>query len=231
MTPVSRATEVTIAGEALALYAERAAYWPRTRTLLVADVHWGKAAAFRAASIPVPRGTTTESLTRLDALLSVTGARRLVVLGDLFHAREGRSPETLRAVETWRDRRASLEVILVRGNHDRHAGDPPPELNICVADEALHEPPFVFTHHPEPRAEGYVVAGHLHPGVRLGGAGGLHARVPCFWFGRACAVLPAFGSFTGLAPISPEREDLVFALAGDEVIPVSAAATATPRRR
>jgi DNA ligase-associated metallophosphoesterase len=231
VTPVSRATEISIAGETLALYAERAVYWPRARTLLVADVHWGKAATFRAAAIPVPRGTTAESLTRLDAVLSHTGANRLIVLGDLFHAREGRAAETLRTVEIWRARHASLELTLVRGNHDRHAGDPPPELGIGTADGPLHEPPFVFTHHPMPSEGAYVVAGHLHPGVRLGGAGGLHARVPCFWFGRACAVLPAFGSFTGLAPISPERDDLVFALAGDEVIPVTATATLSPRRR
>jgi len=38
-----------VAGERLVLLAERAAYWERARTLLVADPHFGKAAAFLAS--------------------------------------------------------------------------------------------------------------------------------------------------------------------------------------
>src|SRR5262249_50769057 len=49
----SRDAIVEIAGERVTLLAERAAYWQRTRTLLVADTHFGKAATFRAAGIPV----------------------------------------------------------------------------------------------------------------------------------------------------------------------------------
>ena len=81
-----------IAGEQLVLLPERAAYWRRVQTLLVADPHFGKAAAFRAAGVPVPRGTTTGSLARLDAALARTGATRIVFLGDFLHARVGREP-------------------------------------------------------------------------------------------------------------------------------------------
>ena len=44
----SAAATHTIAGETLLLLAERVAYWERTRTLLVADPHFGKAAALAA---------------------------------------------------------------------------------------------------------------------------------------------------------------------------------------
>ncbi len=37
-------TSVDIAGERLVLLPERAAFWERASTLLVADAHWGKAA-------------------------------------------------------------------------------------------------------------------------------------------------------------------------------------------
>ena len=66
--PERRMSDVmlTIAGEDVQLLPERALYWPRACTLVVADVHWGKAATFRAAGIPIPSGTTTEDLARLD---------------------------------------------------------------------------------------------------------------------------------------------------------------------
>ena len=152
-----RSAVVEVAGERLTLMPERAAYWERARTLLVADPHFGKAAAFRAAGVPVPRGTTTGSLARLDAALAASGARRIVFLGDFLHAREGREVETTRVVGEWRSRNASVDMLLVRGNHDKRAGDPGPEFDMeCVVGPVV-EPPFVFAHTPAESEAGYVV--------------------------------------------------------------------------
>ena len=212
-----------VAGERLVLLPDRAAYWERTRTLLVADTHFGKAATFRAAGIPVPRGTTTASLERLDAALARTGATRIVFLGDFLHAREGREAETTRVVGDWRSRNAAVEMLLVRGNHDARAGDPGPEIDIACADGPVVEPPFVLTHKPAVSGAGYVISGHLHPGARLTGPGREHAWLPCFWFRRQTAVLPAFGEFTGLGDIDVEPGDRVWVIAEHVVlgVPVS----------
>lgn len=207
-------------GERLTLMPERAVYWGRTRSLLVADPHWGKAATFRASAIPVPRGTTTEGLARLDRAVARTGARRIVFLGDYLHAREGRAPEMLRALADWRAANPDLDVILVRGNHDRRAGDPPAEAGVQCVDAPMREASFVLAHHPGTSDEGYVLAGHLHPGVQLFGPGRMRERLPCFWFGRACGVLPAFGDFTGLADVTPEPGDRVYAVTREEVVQV-----------
>src|SRR4051812_11999993 len=85
-----------IEGEPVVLMPEHALWLPERRTLLVADAHFGKAATFRAGGIFVPRGTTATTPARLDAALARTDATRIVFLGDLLHARKGRSPETLR---------------------------------------------------------------------------------------------------------------------------------------
>jgi DNA ligase-associated metallophosphoesterase len=215
-----RDLEVEVHDETLVLLPERAVYWPRTATLLVADAHWGKAAAFRAAGVVVPRGTTTEGLARLDAMLSRTGARRIIFLGDLLHAREGRSPETLRVLGEWCVRRSTIEMTLVRGNHDRRAGDPPMELGIECVDAPLIEAPFVLAHRPAPHPAGYVLAGHLHPAVLLAGEAGLRARLSCFWLGQAVGVLPAFGDFTGTAAIAMHEGDRVFVIAEGGVVEV-----------
>lgn len=209
-----------VARQELVLFPERAALWVERRTLLVADAHVGKAATFRANGIPVPRGTTTDALSRLDATIARTGARRVLFLGDLLHASEGRVPETLAALASWRSRRRSLELVLVRGNHDRHAGDPPDELRVIPIDAPLVEPPFVFAHHPVRSDQGYVVAGHLHPGAQLTGPARERLRLPCFWFGADSAVLPPFGDFTGLAGIAPAPEDRVFVIAEGTVMRV-----------
>jgi uncharacterized protein len=209
---------LTLAGEAVLLLPERALFWPRRATLFVADTHWGKAATFRAAAIPVPGGTTGDDLARLQSALERTSARRLVVLGDLLHARAGRAESTLAAVAAWRRNQLQLEVTLVRGNHDRGAGDPPPEWGFDCRDQPVALAPFVLRHTPEASGEGYVLAGHLHPGVRLFGGGRQRELLPCFWFGQHTGVLPAFGSFTGAAPIAPQSGDAVVVVAGDELV-------------
>ena len=209
-----------VAGEPLTLMPERVAFWQRRETLLVADPHWGKAATFRASAIPVPRGTTAEGLARLDRAIHRTGARRVVFLGDYLHARDGRAPDTLRSLAHWRTANRDLDVILVRGNHDHHAGDPPVEAGIRCVDAPLTEPPFVLAHHPARSDEGYTLAGHLHPGAQLVGRGRMRERLPCFWLGKSCGVLPAFGDFTGLADVSADPGDRVFVVAGGEVVEV-----------
>lgn len=207
-------------GETLGLLPERALHLADRGVLLVADAHFGKAAVFRAAGVPVPRGTTTDTLARLDAALERTGATHLVFLGDFLHGRSGRDPETLAVLAAWRSRRAALAVTVIRGNHDRHAGDPPPSLAVSVVPDALVLGPFVCRHEPEPDPRGYVLAGHLHPAIVLRGRAAERLRLPCFHLGAAVAVLPAFGAFTGMAGIDPGPGDRVFAVADDSVIEV-----------
>lgn len=215
-------TEFELQGERLLLLPQRALYWPRERTLLVADVHFGKAAAFRAEGVPVPQGTTTENLAKLDALIESHAAARIVFLGDFLHAKASHAPATLAALRRWRAHRRDLELVLVRGNHDVAAGDPPAELGVTIVNEPLTLGPFALRHHPAPYEGYYVLAGHLHPSFHVDGRAGDGVRVPCFWFNHAVGVLPAFGSFTGTHAIDPAENDRVFLVTPDRVFPMSA---------
>jgi DNA ligase-associated metallophosphoesterase len=207
-----------VAGETLELCAERAAYWPRRRALLVADPHFGKAASFRALGVRVPRGTTESALARLDALVARLAPSRIEFLGDFLHAREGRNEETFRALAEWRARHAGVAMRLVRGNHDKRAGDPPSTVGIECVDGPLAEAPFALAHHPTRVDGAYVIAGHVHPCATLVGPGRQRERLPCFWLGREAAVLPAFGDFTGCAEIEPEAGDETWVIADDRVV-------------
>jgi DNA ligase-associated metallophosphoesterase len=209
---------ITIAGETLELCAERAAYWPRRRTLLVADPHFGKAATFRALGVRVPRGTTEGAVARLDRLVARLAPARIDFLGDFLHAREGRTDETFRVLAEWRARHGGVAMRLVRGNHDKRAGDPPSDVGIECVDGPVLEPPFALAHHPTHVAGSYVLAGHVHPCAVLVGRGRQRERLPCFWLGAHTGVLPAFGDFTGCAEVTPAEGDALWVVADDEVM-------------
>ena len=217
--------EIRLAGEAIALHASGAVFLPTQRTVLVADAHFGKAVSFRKLGVPVPRGTTTETLGQLGALVADTGATQVVFLGDFLHSARSHSEGTLGALALWRREHASLQLTLVRGNHDLRAGDPPVSLGIDVVDEPLQLGPFALCHHPQPVADAYVLAGHWHPCISVKGRAFERLRLPCFWFGDdsgvlpecAVGVLPAFGSFTGMHRIEPRAGDRIYPVAGNVV--------------
>ena len=213
--------ECTVAGEILELLPERVVHWPARQSLFVADFHLGKAASFRKAGIPLPSGTTADNVARLDRALDRTGARRIVFLGDFLHSKDGRTPRTFEGFGTWRASRPSIELTMVRGNHDRKAGDPPAEWHVRCVEEGESLGPFVLNHEPGPARGGYVLSGHIHPAVRMHAAGEKPLRLPCFWFGPRYGVLPAFGAFTGNADVLPRRGDQVFVIAEQEVLKVA----------
>jgi DNA ligase-associated metallophosphoesterase len=214
-------TDCDIAGERLVLLAERAAYWPARKTLFVADFHLGKAASFRAAGIPLPSGTTSENVERLGRAIDRTRARHVVFLGDFLHSAEARAPRTLARFAAWREERRNVALTLVRGNHDRKAGDPPAEWKMECVEAGEAYGPFVLNHEPGASAGGYALAGHIHPAVRLSAEGEASLRLPCFWFAKRHGVLPAFGAFTGSAVVRPRAGDQVFVVADDEVMRVA----------
>jgi DNA ligase-associated metallophosphoesterase len=210
-----------VAGEDLVLLPERVVYWPAKKALFVADFHLGKAASFRKAGIPLPPGTTTDNVERLGRAIDKTGAKQVVFLGDFLHSKEGRAASTFARFAEWREMRRSVELTIVRGNHDKKAGDPPEAWSVRCIEAGERLGPFVLNHEPgAARGGGYALAGHIHPAVRLS-ACGESLRLPCFWFGARYGVLPAFGAFTGNAEVLPRRGDQVFVIAEQEVLQVA----------
>lgn len=214
---------IEVGGAELRLLAERAAFVVTESTLLVADAHIGKAQAFRRLGVPVPGGTTAGTLRRLEAALAATAARRIVFLGDLLHAAHGRGAATLAEVQRWRETHPALELVLVRGNHDSHAGDPPPAWGVQCVSGPLVLGPLALVHEPQPVAGRYALGGHLHPALSLADGAQGRVRLPCFHFGATVGVLPAFGEFTGSASVRPAPGDRLVVIAGDEVRPLHCA--------
>jgi uncharacterized protein len=216
--------ETRAGGHRLHLLPQRAAYLPEAQALLIADAHIGKARSFRKLGVPVPEATTQGTLARLDAAIAAVAARglqQLIFLGDMLHSAQGRAADTLDAVARWRDRHAALQLTLVRGNHDRHAGDPPVSWGVGCVDEPLRlaaAPGLALCHHPDPVAGVYVLAGHVHPAASIGGRAHDRLRLPCFHFGLQVGVLPAFGEFTGTHALPRREGDRVWVITPDAVL-------------
>ncbi len=210
-------------GEALALLAARALHWPAgaagSGLLAVADLHWGKTESFQQHGIALPTGVLADDLSRLSAALRDTGARRLLFLGDLVHSRAGLTPAVVAQVAAWRAGHPEVQMVLVRGNHDRHVARLPEAWAMQDVPEQLDEGPFRFAHHPTPAPGRYVWAGHVHPTVRLGG-GADRLRLPCFHLDRAVGVLPAFSAFTGGQDVTRRVDTRTWAVAGTDVVQV-----------
>lgn len=203
------------------LLADKAVYWPEQQALLIADIHFGKAAAYRRLGQPVPHGTTQANLQRLDALLARYHCEQLIFLGDFLHAPESQSPATLGQLHAWRASHPNLAITLIRGNHDRRAGDPPASLRLTLVPEPLLLGPFALQHEPDPHPTRHVLAGHLHPAFRLHGRGRQSLRLPCFCIGARVSLLPAFGSFTGMMEVDADPGRRLFVVGDDCVWPVA----------
>ncbi|MDR9413044.1 MAG: ligase-associated DNA damage response endonuclease PdeM [Spiribacter sp.] len=213
MTPLS----LTLGDQTLALLPEGAVFWPARQTLLVADLHLGKAGVFRRAGVAVPEGDTEQSLARLTALIHRHAVKRLILLGDSVHARPGDDPALIASLQTWRQRHARCVMTAVIGNHDRELAPLAELFEWQIEGET--EGGLSLRHHPPDHAvDTPWLAGHWHPVVYLHG-GGDRLRLPAFiQAGHAGLVLPAFGGLTGGLPIDRAPDRRRYACAGDQVI-------------
>lgn len=216
----SNAHALNLKNTRLLLLPEKAIYWPKRDTMLVADLHIGKSAHFRKHGIAVPDEVAQSNLNKLDVILERTSPKHLIILGDLFHSDINK--EWQQFVE-WRQAHPQLEVSLVVGNHDildqqnYHAG----RINVF---QKMSLEPFQFVHDIEElkgqASKGkYVLSGHIHPAVQLNGKGRQRMKLPCFYFGSDYGILPAFGGFTGTHVIEPEERDRVFMIVDSKIMP------------
>ena len=190
---------------AIKLLPGRAAWAPAARTLFVADLHLGKAAAFRALGAPAPTGVSEETLRRLAELIEAMRPDHVVALGDFTHARASLTDGLLASLRGWRTRWSESAFTIVLGNHDRGAGRAYADSGFDWADAPVGIAGVECRHHPiaaDDASGPLALAGHIHPVARLNGPGRDSLRLPCFVLTGRQIVLPAFGEFTGGSLVS-----------------------------
>ena len=186
-------------------------------SLVLADLHLGKASAFQARGLAIPEGDSAADLDRALLLCQQSGASRLLINGDLFHSPAGLSPEIESLVTRWLER-LPIPARLILGNHDRPIPRLPAALDPTASVEAAG---FVIVHDPADAPPGHpAICAHWHPVARIADGKRSRLRLPCFLLRGTRLVLPAFGTFTGGVPVAPEPADRFFVAPADRVIEV-----------
>lgn len=211
--------KISLNGTTAVLLPERAVFLPGSGALLIADVHIGKAHHFRKNGIPVPSAGDADNISRLEALIARKEAREVYFLGDLFHSAPNAAD---RSFTEFLEKHRQISFTLILGNHDINPLRDFSEARLrAVASEEKEG--CLLTHFRTEHPSLFNLSGHVHPAVRLRGAGKQYMKVPCFRFDfmQRFGILPSFGDFTGSHVITPEKGTGIFVVAGNEVIQVS----------
>ncbi|MBS1917561.1 MAG: ligase-associated DNA damage response endonuclease PdeM [Bacteroidetes bacterium] len=222
-----------IKDQQLWLSPERLIFWENEKALIISDLHFGKTGHFRKSGIAVPQSVYKEDLQRLVAQIQFFQPTQLIIVGDFFHSVANKEIELFKK---WRENFSGIDFHLIKGNHDILHDDWYDQCGIQWCDEHKAISEFTFVHDVsvvshrfsdvgEAIADdrqlptgNYFFSGHIHPGIRMNGAGRQSVCLPCFYFGKEYAVLPAFSHFTGVAVIEPKRNENVFAIVGKKLV-------------
>ena len=210
--------DLAVSGQTLRLHAGRFAEWREEKTIFIADAHLGKIEHFRRAGIGLPAQAGDDTFQRLTSVMQAMHPKKLFFLGDLFHS--AFNADFPRFAE-WRKQFPETDVCLIPGNHDRAGKNHLHQLGIAIQEPHAYGP-FFLRHEPGDTTNGFLLCGHLHPGVSLSGCGRQHLRVPAFWQFAAGICLPAFGTFTGRSATKANAGDIFYAISGSSVHKVPA---------
>lgn len=186
----------------------------------MSDLHFGKSGHFRKSGIGIPQNIFKNDLQRLFSQIEFFKPKVLLVTGDMFHSSANKE---LDLFLKWRNDISYVEFHLVRGNHDILNKDFYKKAGIQVFTNKLSVGNFCFTHDVASTCDDeklFTFSGHIHPGIKMNGLAGQSLMLPCFYFGKKYAVLPAFSQFTGLSKMKPLANDHVFAIVENEIIKI-----------
>lgn len=200
------------------LLPEKAVFIPSISTLLLADVHLGKASHFQKKGLSVSSQVLEKDLEKLSKLVQKYPIKRIICLGDLFHAEKNKEWDHF---AIWLESNRDIDFILIKGNHDRLPFNLYEDAGIKIYQPMLKEFPFIYIHEPfqsdaDIPEECFAFAGHIHPATTISGKGKQTIRVESFCFYERQAILPAFGSFTGSYIMCDSENE--FVIAGNKVL-------------
>jgi DNA ligase-associated metallophosphoesterase len=199
---------------------QRCLFWEEQQALILSDLHFGKTGHFRKHGIAVPQEIYKEDLQRLVEQISYFKPRQLIAVGDLFHSVANKEMDWFLK---WRQDLGDLSFVLVKGNHDILSNDWYAQAGIDLRTGTYTVAGFDFVHDPneaENNGDNYIFSGHLHPGVHINGLGKQSLQFPCYYFGKAMAILPAFSKFSGLAIIRKKKADTVYAIVNQSLVAI-----------
>ncbi len=207
---------LTIANESFLLLPQKAMIRTNDKTLIIADLHLGKATHFRKAGIPISDEVFKTDLNKIDLLVNQHQIENVWVLGDFFHSN---SNSEWARFQLWLASSSIKKWTIIPGNHDKLTLSEAISNKMEIAATQILYNGIIYCHEFVEN-EFPVISGHIHPGISLEGNGKQKLQIPCFYQHGLNLLLPAFGSFTGLAKINPQKGDRVFGIANDSIVEI-----------
>ncbi|MEO6902015.1 MAG: ligase-associated DNA damage response endonuclease PdeM [Bacteroidia bacterium] len=211
--------EVQIGQEIYNLLSEKAIFRIKDSTLIIADLHLGKAQHFRKNGISIPPISAQKDYEILKRLILKYNPLRIILLGDLFHSSHNVEWTIFcDFVNAFKH----IEFVLILGNHDILEIHHYKSVCLTLIENTLEEGDLILSHYPLQNfpSDKINIAGHIHPGIALYGKGKQRLQLPCFYFYKNQFILPAFGSLTGLQLIGRTKETSVYVIAENKVIEI-----------
>lgn len=205
-------------GEEIILDARRAAFFPLHKTLLLSDVHLGKASHFRKNGIAIPENIHFDDLARLQSLIDDYLPKQIVFLGDLFHSDWNYSWELF---QLWLAGFKGIQFHIVLGNHDILQQKHYLQAGLIIHPDKWMLGNISLFHEPQKDYGGASIFGHIHPAVRIPLKGRQKINTPCFFMNQNELILPSFGNFTGKSLLENRKEGRYFAILNQKLLEVT----------
>lgn len=193
-------------------------FWENENALLLSDVHLGKTNHFRKNGIAISSNVADADYINLELAINEFKPNKIIIIGDLFHSVYNKEVEIFGA---WKQSFNHIEWILVKGNHDILGTKQFQNLQLTIVDHLIIN--SIYLVHETTKnlllenKNYFFITGHIHPAVKV--KLGVHtATLPCFFFTQQQFILPAFGKFTGLHTLKPQKNNQVFCIANDSII-------------
>ena len=206
---------IELGSTAFDLLPEKALYRIEDKTLIIADLHLGKAMHFRKAGIFMPQQSAERDYERLHAMIGRYEPEQVYFLGDLFHSDHNSEWKNF---ELFIHLHPDVHFVLIRGNHDVLKREHYDSLGITVVDDYLLEDNIIYSHAPMEDVNTYNIAGHIHPGCSISGLGRQRLKLPCYYHKAHTFLLPAFGSLTGLYLMPKDEDARFFCIVNDGIV-------------
>jgi len=215
-------TSIQLQDETLHLLPDKAIYLEQANSLLLSDVHLGKADTFQNFGIPIPLSVNDSILVRLKDLCDRHHPAFLFILGDLFHSKIAMNEALLSAWQAFL-KSTDTEIHLLLGNHDRHLLKSLTHLPMQATTKNIQLGSFLLSHEPCPSKDTINICGHIHPCFRMGSKLD-RLRLPCFYYDavQSLLMLPSFGEFTGGYEVPMSKGSTAYVIAEESVIPFEA---------
>lgn len=183
---------------------ERTLFHKKTGSLILSDLHIGKAEHFRKNHLQIPGPIEHTELLRLHRLFEYYQPEQLFLLGDIFHSSYNKAwvsfSKLLKSASIGRK-------LLIKGNHDILEPAFYEEADLEIHSRFLFGNGLCMVHDAEDcRKDEKSISGHLHPGCYVQGRARQRAILPCFFVGEQQLIMPAFGSLTGLKSLKKGSE-------------------------